>query len=480
MNTFRKIIAVMLVLAALAVSVPACAKKESEPEIEKKKVTVEGSIFGGQNEDKIGVEVSFDTKWITTDKNTVYNPELAKFCAVLSADSYFREKDLAKGRQNRAILDENADAEYAQTSLLKAFGFTETEHYESYLALEDPTDSNDSVTLNVGHQTVGGKYDVYVVVVRGCFSWQEWCSAFDPGCADADYETLTGKHPEWTHKDYFKGIDIAANRALDFISSFMAKNGDEKLPDTILITGHSRGGSIANILGADFENDKDVKSYTYTFNAMASVSSKLKNDYTTVFNVFDEGDFFVDPFPFGDGSFQRFGIDKSVKISGSEEAKEAIAAIKGRDDYASVPETAADEYRAMFASRFENRDMLTDSVKITRVFDNEASANAEREEILSLVGSEKGLGLEDLSKVGEVVKNADGKYEVTFEYCGLALLRSFAKILAYGTAASDAFRTLFEEDETASAIAAWIAENLGAINSGHLLVNGYAIADLVK
>lgn len=68
------------------------------------------------------------------------------------------------------IFDKNAGTEYAMTDFLSAFGFTETEHFESDLASEIPTDINDSVTLNIGHQTTDGEYDAFAVVIRGVFS----------------------------------------------------------------------------------------------------------------------------------------------------------------------------------------------------------------------------------------------------------------------------------------------------------------------
>ena len=471
----KKIILLFPVLSLLLASLTACG---TDPV--KKQAVVEGAIFGGQSDAKIDVDVSLDLKWITTKKNTVYQPELAKFCALLSSDSYFRQKDLDKGRQNRVVFAENADTEYSVTDFLTAFGFTDAEHYESYLVLEDPTDSNDSVTLNIGHQVADGKYDVYAVVIRGCFSWQEWCSAFDPGCSDANYNGLTGSHPDWTHSEYHKGIDIAANRTLAFIEDFIAGHNDETLPDCILLTGHSRGGSIANILGAHFEKDSAIRSYTYTFNTMPAACDADAGRYQTIFNVFDTNDFFTDPFPFTEGSFRRYGTDISLSASGSEEFKAQVQALKGLNDYVSVSADTAAEYRRLFAERFPSREMLCDTESLTFVYDDEESAAAGRENFVALISSENGLGVEDLCRVSEIVKGNDGTFTLTVEYNGLALLRSYAKILAYGPAAYDAFVKLFAGEETGCEIAALIVENIDAINGGHLLGYSYLLSGIAK
>ena len=327
----KRTVCALLIAAMLVTGLTACGESPVS-----KPAAVEGAIFGGQSDDSIAVDVTFDTSWLTKKSNTKYNAELAQFCALLSADSYFRTKDLDKQRQNRVLFADADAAEYDFTSFLTSFGFTEAEHFESYLAQTDPTDTNDSVTLNIGHQTVDGKYDVYAVVIRGCFSAGEWKSAFDPGCESAGYEAMTGGHPEWTDSAAFKGVDVAANRAIAFIEDFMSRTGDAALPDRLLITGHSRGGGIANLLGAHFENDADVTSYTYTFNALGVTLAEDAADYSTIFNIYDSGDFFIAGLPFADGGFVRYGRDMPM-AAGGDKTKSVIAELKGRDDYTCVP-----------------------------------------------------------------------------------------------------------------------------------------------
>ncbi len=460
----KRVISVFLLAVFTAVCLTACAGSGV-----KKPATVEGSIFGGAADDAIAADVSFDAGWLT--KKSGYDPGLAQFCALLSADSYFRAKDLDKGRQNRVLLAETDPADYGFTTLLDAVGFTQTEHYESYSDPAVTTDVDDSVTLTVGH--LAGKYDVYAVVVRGCFSAGEWRSAFDPGCGE-----LTGEHPDRTDPALFKGMDVAASRALAYILDYMERTGDPALPDRILITGHSRGGGIANILGAYFERESSAVPYTYTFNA-PGVTLGDAGDYKTIFNVFDEGDLFVDSFPFADGGFVRYGRDMSASVAGSDELRAAIAAMKGRDDYTCVPAEAAARYRELFARRFPSRDMLGDTVSVECTFDTLEDAEAARGEYLTMTGAEAGLAIADLCSVGEVTGTADG-FSFTFSYCGAALLRTYAMILAYGEAAYAPAAALFAEDADAAAIASLLLDNAVGITGGHLLINGYVLAGTLK
>ena len=441
--------------------------------------TVEGAIFGGRSDDQIRTEVTFDTKWLTRQSNRIYNPELAQFCALLSSDVYFREKDLANQRQNRVVFDDLNAEDYDFTTFLSHIGFTEVEHYESYLTQKSPIDSNDSVTLTMGHQTVDGKYDVYAVVIRGCFSAQEWCSAFDPGCAGINYTELTGEHPEWTNGEHFKGIDVSASRALAYMEAFMAENGDDLLPDRLLITGHSRGGGVANLLGAYYEKDRSVTPYTYTFNSPGVTFAKDASCYRTIFNVFDSNDFFTDLFPFAAGGFVRYGRDMSRSVSKSAWLSNAVAKLKGRNDYTCISAEAAEAYHALFAERFPDRDMLCDTATITRSFDTQIEAEAGREAWLTLIGTQAGLGLDDLCTVSDIAEEG-GSWNVTMEYCGAALLRSYAKILAYGEAAYNGVVSLFAEDKIGCDIAALLFENTADINGGHLLINSYIVAGSQK
>lgn len=444
------------------------------------KVMVEGAIFGGNADDVIEAEISFDAGRLSKKDNTKYDKDLAAACALLSADSYFREKDIEKGSVNRVIPasklseKEAADAAYEPTGLLKLLGFTETEHIESYKAKEYEFDSNDSTTLNLGYMTDGSN-DIYAVVIRGCFSAGEWESSFDPGAAGEDYEKLTGEHPEWQDKDIFKGYDIALNRTMEFVDEFTEKHGSADAPDIFLITGHSRGGSLANVLGAVYEKEGRGKTFTYTFNAMA-INTSAAEGAQTVFNVFDSNDFYVDLLPFANERPVRFGTDITADISGSISIKKAIANLKNRDDYTCAAPEIHEKYEALFGEMFPDRASVYEKKALTFSFDNKDDAQKAADEFKSFISADSGLNLEAFYSVGDVSAASDGKAEFTVEYCGGAVLRSFSKILAYGENAYGAVIALFEGDEKVCEASALLFENLASFNAGHLMANSYILA----
>lgn len=447
---------------------------------ETKCVTVDGAIFGGQAGDRIQTEISFDDTWITEADNTRYNPDLAAFSALLSTDVYFREKDVERGTENRVTLD-GAEEDYTKTALIEAFGFADNAYIESFKIKEYASDQNDSATLLLGHKTVGEAYDVFIVVLRGSFSFGEWSSAFDPGSDTEGYEAYTGAHDEWTDRTCFKGIYIGMSRAKEFIDEFMAEYNDPALPDTVLVTGHSRGAALANMIGAGFEAEGKVKSYTYTFGSMP-VTQNFANlnssdgQYHTVFNVLDQNDFYTKFLPFGEEVFMRNGTDKYLDVAENEKILSELKIRKGREDYNVLSPEDYAVYHTLFAERFPNRASLYEPVSLTETFDTVEEAESRYALLNTLIGQEAGLGLETYVSVSDISGNADGKQEITLNYCSAALLQAYAKVLAYGEPAYEAAAALFSGDEKGTEIADFLIDHIEAITSGHLMINSYVIA----
>lgn len=443
-------------------------------------VHVEGSIFGGSSSDSIGLELRFDPEWITEGDSTVYNAELAAFSAIASADIYFRTKDLERGTQNRVLIDGSDPGQYDQTVLLSRLGFSDVRYVESFKAMAYETDPNDSVTLMLAYCNDRDRYDCFVVAVRGCFSSGEWNSVFDVGHDDGAYIAMTGMHPEWTDTDLMKGVGIAANRAMEFIGDYIAAHDDPARGNCILVTGHSRGGAVAQIIGARFEDDQSTKSCTYTFNASPVTDKKEAEGYGTVFNIFDSADFFADCLPFGNETFYRYGRTLSADIGRRTDILKAVSGIKGTDDYRHLKDGPAAGYRELFGRLFPDRASLYEKHTVTRWFADKASADAELERCRALAGAESGLGVEQFCSLSGVEKSEDGKYGFSIGCCRAALLQSVGRILAYGQSACDAVKQLFSEEEGICAIADLIMENAGDITAGHRILNSYALTGFLQ
>ncbi|MCQ2430889.1 MAG: hypothetical protein MJ192_11235 [Clostridia bacterium] len=470
----RKLLCLLLAVLLTAGLLTGCAGREERVTVP---VTVEGAVFAGQAGDRVAADLTFDPAWLTDGKPEKYNADLASFAALLCADSYYREKDLAKGTQNRVLIDSLSADEYTPTVLLETLGFEDVVHIESFKAKEYTADGNDSVTLTLAHRNVGDKYNAYVVVIRGCFSAQEWISTFDPGCGGGAYEALTGAHPEWTEPSVCKGFAIAAARAEEFIDEYVAAHGDPGLKDCMLITGHSRGGAIANLIGAGMELENGVRCRTYTFNAPGVVDEDAIRPCSTVFNVFDVNDFYTATLPFSGEKLARYGIDMTLNLEVSAEARAALTALKQRDDYTGASEELRNAYADLFGRRFNDRASLYELHTVTETFSSREEAEARLTEMQTL---SSGLNLGSLYVVGELTEQGDGSFTCQASCCDAALLVGYAMVLAYGQAAHDGFISLFAQDADGCALADLLNDHIAELSAGHLLINSYVLTQYVK
>ncbi len=464
----KKTVCILLAALLILPSFTGCGRK---PEYEKE-ATVEGAIFGGQAGDRVRVRLAFEPSWLYRLNNHQYHQELAELSVLLSADSYFREKDLAKGTQNRVLTEESAES-YSAEALLETLGFTVVRRVESFKEKEYAADQNDSVTLLLGYRAEG-RHDLFVMSVRGCFSAGEWMSAFDPGCT---LESAAEAHPEWTDTRRLKSLDVAAKRALEFFDEFVSANARDGAKASVLVTGHSRGASIANIVGAELEKQGTMRCYTYTFNAHGVTADADAPALRTVFNLFDSADFYTDFLPFANESFYRYGTDLALDLQQHTLAQSMIAAYTGRSDYRSPSAEFRAEYARLFAERFPDRATLLNEREYYLDFSSSSDAEAAYASLTALAQS---MGGASCCRIDEPLPIPGGGSFVRVAYSAQALLNGYANLLAYGQPALDAFVTLYGRDETGTAIAQLLAAHADELTGGHLLINDFVICGFAE
>jgi hypothetical protein len=163
--------------------------------------------------------------------------------------------------------------------------------------------------------------EVILLVVRGTGKDKkgkggdiEWSSNFDVGADTTAYKNMTGTHSLWKNKQNHKGFEVAANKLLELYNDYLDRHDLKNKKKSILITGHSRGAGIANILGAHFEDDSSYRSFTYTFAAPYTTTSKNYNKYTSVFNIANKDDI-VPLLPLEAWGFHKYGIMKQISVA---------------------------------------------------------------------------------------------------------------------------------------------------------------------
>ena len=150
-------------------------------------------------------------------------------------------------------------------------------------------------------QWIGGeKTNVIAVVCRGSAGGQDWESNI---LQQAD------------------GFRIAANNVKEGLDNYIYSNNiDTSLPTKLLITGHSRGAAVANILATevwDIASDYDV--FTYTFACPNTTTDAYRSYYYNIFNINVEGDP-VPSVPVMEGGHNKFGQTISMKASVNDPA----------------------------------------------------------------------------------------------------------------------------------------------------------------
>lgn len=440
-------------------------------------VHVQGSIFGGNGTDSIALELKYNPDWLTKSDNTIYNKDIAAFCALISADSYFREKDLARGTPNRVLIDGCSDEEYDKTVLLSSLGFADVRTIESFSEKSYETDTNDIVTMTLAYAAEGRKYDIFVIAVRGCFSASEWYSICDVGASGNNYTAYSGEHGEWSDTRQLKGIAVSTARAEELVREYIADHDDNERENIILVTGHSRGGAVAEILGAHFEDETDTRSYTYTFNSTPVTSDENAPNYKTIFNIFDSGDFFTDFYPFSGEKLYRYGKNLSLSVAERKNIQDRIAELKGADDYRSGSSEQAERYAELYGKLFPDRASLYAPLSIFEHYESREEAETTYQELSKLISAENGLGLETFCALSEI-KEENGDFGFELSYCRGAWMLCVGKVLAYGQSAADEAKILFPQKDFC-ALVDFIMENAGIISSGHRLLNSYVLCNFL-
>ena len=183
------------------------------------------------------------------------------------------------------------------------------------------------------------------VIIRGTNGTiQEWQSNFDVGTTD-NYGSTTG----WTSSTNHMGFDITANRLDAWLTNYLIDNGILTANKAFWITGHSRGGALANLLAAK-RVDAGYEVYAYTFaspNTTTKGGANSDAKYQCIFNVINTDDL-VPQLPMEAWGFKRFGVD----VAGSIE-----------EDY-------ADDWDALMSGEFNYTSGITAVNRTVEAFEN--------------------------------------------------------------------------------------------------------------
>lgn len=215
-------------------------------------MAIQPGIVNGLKE--LNLEVSLDFNWLQQPSN-VYNHDLATTCMALDAGIY----------QGGGLAVEQ----------LTALEFADCEELLVGRGV-------DTIHAVIGHQTInldGNDYDLITIVLRGTYEW-EWVS-----------NMIIRMNPSGDYVSFA----IPADSLSQEIKRYQARhNLNTANKDIYIITGHSRGGAVANLLAKEMQDAKYVSKeqvYAYAFATPNTTSSLFSpSRYDNIFNVVDGGD----------------------------------------------------------------------------------------------------------------------------------------------------------------------------------------------
>ena len=285
-NRKRKIInrnIVMLVIVFVAVMAALIHSYAEESNVSQEEIESSDTIHN--------VDYSY------TSDNKKYYQTFEYQDEMLAADSGTLSTDLAKVTVGLATA---AYDEREITACLSSMNYTlvasKTFNYDG--VRKATYEDNDFVAFSIGYKKVslnGETYNAYVVPIRGTTGNDEWLSNFKLGAAGDSYHY---------------GFKKAADGVLSTLrSKIKTKN------NIFLITGHSRGAAVANIVAGELTIDKDLASADHIFGyTYACPAVKIGADTTldNVININNPGDA-IPELPLADWGYQRYG--KSLSLS---------------------------------------------------------------------------------------------------------------------------------------------------------------------
>ena len=225
-------------------------------------------------DEPVPLSVEWDESWFSTTETTTYHHGIARIAALLSEISYV---PVEKNPESNEVL---------QT--YKALGVSESDiewHYT--LDYGAPIAGNNQAAYSFAYkeiQTARGARKLVFVVLRGTpLSANEWISNINVS--------------DSTHKDVpvHEGFYNTAASLHTALIYYLLKNKISPDESYFLITGHSRGAALANLLAATLEDEGIItgeRLFVYTF-AAPNVSQEDKtNDprYNFIWNIVNAED----------------------------------------------------------------------------------------------------------------------------------------------------------------------------------------------
>ncbi len=202
-----------------------------------------------------------------------YSPELALMLMDLSWSAYI---NTAIGNQP-AETDEDKKNTVIYKSL-DSLSFNDIELNEYYNNHNDSRYGNDNCAYAIGNKKLSDGRNLIIVAIRGSVGdllslSSDWKSNFN--CS----VSKNGNH---------LGFEAAANKVLTGMEKYISKHNLTN--NALIITGHSRGAAVGNLVATTIMNKGAEQSNIYSYNFACPDTTTNAKGYPNIFNICNKSD----------------------------------------------------------------------------------------------------------------------------------------------------------------------------------------------
>src|SRR5574344_637758 len=262
-----------------------------------KSVTFPVTGFETVSSDPVSITTDWDESLFGKNLPSVYCHGIARIAAIFSEVAYV---DADSGTKDNEL-----------TRCYEQLGFISScidYHYD--VNYNDSVWGNDQTAFSIACKDIDsalGKKTLIFVVIRGTpLNANEWCSN-----ANLNNTTQTAS---LAHEGFFRAAE-QVRESLDF---FIKTHGIDSASSFFLITGHSRGASVANVLGSclvDDDHFDPAKIYTYTFASPNVTTDEQAGNsrYDGIWNIVNTEDIVPTvPFTSKNWQYRKYGKTRAL------------------------------------------------------------------------------------------------------------------------------------------------------------------------
>ncbi|MCR4821980.1 MAG: lipase family protein [Treponema sp.] len=227
-----------------------------------------------KTEEAVPIDIDWDENWFYETPTTKYHHGIARIAALLSEISYVEvekkpeDNEMLKTYQILGVKKSDIEFNYILDYTIPISGNNQAAYSFAYKNIQTPH---------------GTKKLVFVVLRGTPLSANEWISNIN--VSDTTHKNLE------VHEGFYNTV-TNIHKALIY---FLLKNKISPDEAFFLITGHSRGGALANLLGATLEKEGIItgeRLFVYTFAAPNVTQSEKYRDpkYNFIWNIINAED----------------------------------------------------------------------------------------------------------------------------------------------------------------------------------------------